>query len=371
MFSRKKVAALTAAGCLLVTATTAGASAQTPASFLAQAKYAQTNLVSSVAGQAVTTDPNLVDAWGVAFEPGGAFWINARGAGLSLLYSGKGAKVPANFVVPTPPGATSPSSPTGIVWNSTASFTVPGTNLKSAFIFATLSGTISAWAGGLPSNPLDAVLAVDNAKAGASYTGLELATTPKGVFIYAPNIATGHIDVFDGSFKPADSELAGSFTDPAIPAGYTPFNLREINGTLVVTYTKQNATKTFVTPGVGLGYVAIFDNDGRLLQNVAAGDLLNAPWGIAQTPDGFGAFSNKLLIGNFADGHILAYRPGVPYSLPLLDKSGAPIKIAGLWDLTFGGASESDTRTLYFSAGPAQGRAGLFGSLSATQPSGY
>ncbi len=370
MPSPRKIAALTAA-CLSIAATTDGASAQTSAALLAEAKYVQTNLVSSVVGQAVTTDPNLINAWGVAFEPGGAFWVNSTGAGLSLLYSGTGAKVPANFVVPTAPGETGPSSPTGIVWNASGSFIVPGTSLKSAFIFSTQAGTISAWAAGLPGNPLDAVLAVDNSRAGASYTGLELATTPKGVFIYAPNVATGHIDVFDGSFKPANSELAGSFADPAIPAGYTPFNLREINGTLVVTYAKQNATKTFVTMGAGLGYVAIFDNDGRLLQNVAKGDLLNAPWGIAQAPEGFGAFSNELLIGNFGDGHILAYHPGTPFSLPLLDKSGVPIRIPGLWELTFGGASDSDTRTLYFSAGPAEGRTGLFGSLTAAQPSGY
>ncbi len=368
MPSRTKIAALMVASSM---SAAASAHAQTPASFLAPAEYTQTNLVSSVAGQAVTTDPNLLNAWGVAFEPNGPFWVDSTGAGLSLLYDGTGAKVPANFVVPTPPGVTGPSSPTGIVWNATSGFAVPGTSLKSAFIFSTLNGTISAWAPSLPTNPLDAVLAVDNSKTGASYAGLELAATPKGAFIYAPNIATGHIDVFDSTFKPASGELAGRFVDPAIPAGYTPFNLREINGTLVVVYAKQNAAKTFVTPGVGLGYVAIFDNEGRLLKNVASGGLLNAPWGIAEAPVGFGAFSNRLLIGNFGDGHILGYIHGVPFPLPLLDKAGAPIQIPGLWELTFGGAAKSDTQTLYFSAGPDRGQAGLFGSLSAVQPSGY
>ena len=349
-----------------------GASAQTfdASSLLAPFEYSQTNLVSNSAGRAVTTDPGLVDAWGIAFEPAGAFWINATGTGLSLLYDGTGAKVPANFVIPAPAGSTGPSSPTGIVWNATTGFLVPGTSLKAAFVFSTLDGTISAWAGGLPANPQDAVLAVDNSKApgGARYTGIEMATTAKGVFLYAPNIATGRIDVFDAMFKPANGELAGTFADPAIPAGYTPFNLRAINGTLVVTYAKQNPAHSFVASGAGDGYVAIFDTDGRLLQNVAARGLLNAPWGIAEAPSGFGAYSNKLLIGNFGDGHILAYSLGIPFPLPVLSTSGAPLTIAGLWDLTFGGATKSDTRTLYFSAGPGKGQIGLFGSLTAVQP---
>src|SRR5262249_55922657 len=44
---------------------------------------------------------------------------------------------------------------------------------------------------------------------------------------------------------------------------------------------------------------------------------------------------------------------------------GSPVTIAGLWGLQFGnGASAGGANSLYFSAGPAHGTHGLFGSLS-------
>lgn len=342
------------------------ASAQTTKGSGRSNSFVQTNVFSNVAGAALELDPALVDAWGVAFVPNGPFWVNATGSGLSLLYDGSGAKIPVGFTVPTVAGSTKPSAPTGIVWNPTSGFLVPGTQLPAVFIMSTLDGTVAAWAPGLPTNPTTAVLAADNASSpgGASYTGLAFATTAKGAFLYAPNIVTGRIDVFDTGFQPADGELAGSFSDPAIPPGYTPFNLCEINGTLVVTYAKQNASHTFVTPAAGAGYVSVFDNDGRLIKHVGAGGLLNAPWGIAQAPAGIGEVSNKLLIGNFGDGRILAFGSGRSSPEFVLNQSGAPMTIPGLWTLTFGGASKSDTRTLYFSAGPNGGAEGIVGELT-------
>ena len=254
-----------------------------------------------------------------------------------------------------------------MVWNPSSGFAVPGTKLASVFITSTLNGTITAWAGGLPTNPTVAVTAVDNSKqaGGASYTGLAFATTPNGAFLYAPNIATGRIDVFNSSFAPANAQLAGTFTDPAVPAGFTPFNVAAIDGTLVVTYARQNPAHSFVVPGAGAGYVAIFDTDGRLLRHIGGDGQLNAPWGVAQAPEGFGGLSHKLLIGNFGDGRILAFTPGRQSPDVALDRSGAPIAIPGLWALTFGGASKSDPRTLYFSAGPAMGTVGIVGKLEA------
>ena len=366
---RKHIAAVIAAGSLSVGGATAyGQSVEKglPDSL----ELIQTNVFSNVPGDALQVDPNLADAWGVAFKPNGDFWVNATGTGLSLLYDGSGAKVPATFTVPAPAGVTGPSAPTGIVYNPTGNFSVPGTALPAAFIMATLNGTIAAWAGGLPTNPTVAVTAVDNSKApgGASYTGIALATTSHGAYLFAANIVTGRIDVFNSSFAPADGELAGTFSDPSIPAGYTPFNVAAIDGTLVVTYAKQNAGRTFVTPGAGAGYVSIFDTDGKLLRHVGTAGLLNAPWGIAEAPAGFGAISNKLVIGNFGDGHILAFGDKSQTPEVVLNQTGAPIAIPGLWALTFGGAAKSDPRTLYFAAGP-QPTVGIIGELtSVTAP---
>ena len=60
--------------------------------------------------------------------------------------------------------------------------------------------------------------------------------------------------------------------------------------------------------GPGLGFVDMYDLSGHLLARVASRGDLNAPWGLAWAPDGFGQFSNALLVGNFGDGRINAFR---------------------------------------------------------------
>ncbi len=343
-----------------------GAAALLPAMSAQAAGYKQTNLVADQAGKALATDPNLINPWGVAFVPGGAFWISDNGNGLSTLYSGTGSIIPAVFHVPAPAGQTTPASPTGIVINVTSGFDVPGTKIPAAFIFSTEDGTISAWAGGLPSNPLDAVLAVDNSNGGtgAVYKGLEFGTTAAGNFIYATNFRAGTIDVFDSTFAPANSKLLGTFTDPAIKPGYAPFGIRNIGGNLFVTYAKQDAAKHDDVRGAGHGYVDVFDTDGHLLQHFASGGYLDSPWGVALAPAGFGPFANDILIGNFGSGAINAYTLNGKYQGPVTDRFGRSIVIPGLWGLYFGGALASTPDTLFFTAGPEGETHGLFGTIT-------
>jgi len=345
-----------------------GATALLPVAATAANPYAfkQTNLVADQAGRALATDPNLINPWGVAFFPGGAFWVSDNGNGLSTLYSGTGDVIPAVFKVPAPSGQTTPASPTGIVINVTGGFLVPGTKLPAAFIFSTEDGTISAWAGGLATNPLDAVLAVDNSAGGtgAIYKGLEFGTTAAGNFIYATNFRAGTIDVFDSTFAPANSKLLGTFTDPAIQKGYAPFGIRNINGNLYVTYAKQDAAKHDDVAGPGHGYVDVFDTDGHLLQHFASGGFLDSPWGIALAPQGFGALADKILIGNFGSGAINAYDLTGKFVAPVADKFNRPIVIQGLWGLDCGGAAASSPETLFFTAGPGHETHGLLGTIT-------
>ncbi len=327
--------------------------------------YHVLDLVADQPGRAKFTDPNLVNPWGVAFFPGGAFWVSDNGNGLSTLYTGKGDIIPAVFTVPAPSGQSTPASPTGIVINVTGGFLVPGTQIPAAFIFATEDGTISAWAGGLPTNPNTAVIAVDNSAGGtgAVYKGLAFGTAAKGNFLYATNFRAGTIDVFDQGFASAGTKLAGSFQDPQIHKGYAPFGIENINGNLFVTYAKQNAAKHDDVPGPGHGYVDVFDTEGHLLQRFAQGGLLNSPWGITLAPAGFGTLSNDILIGNFGSGAINAYDLTGRFRVPLEDANSRPIVIGGLWDLYFGGAAASSPDTLYFTAGPAHESHGLLGAI--------
>src|SRR5262245_46676171 len=72
--------------------------------------YTVRNLVSDVLGAAEHTDPNLVNAWGVAFNPFGFTRLADNGTGVSTAYDGNGN--PGSFVVAIPGG-----KPTGIVFN--------------------------------------------------------------------------------------------------------------------------------------------------------------------------------------------------------------------------------------------------------------
>ena len=328
----------------------------------------RTNLVADTAGIAPTTDPLLVDPWGLAFQPGGALWINDAATGVATLYDGNGTKVQATFTVPNPTNAKAPSNPTGLVWNPSKGLLVPGTQLTSVFVFATLQGTIAAWAPNLPVAPTDAVTAVDNSKAGAVYTGLEFGVSAQGTFLYAANVKTGQIDVFDSNFQPAGAKLPGKFVDPAIPAGFVPFGIHAIDGNLAVTYALQNPQKNFIVPNAGAGFVDIFDTNGTLVQRLASRGLLNAPWGVTRAPAGFGGASGQIVVGNFGDGHLLAFDQTGATVHFLVDEQRQQINLPGLWSLHFGGGADSDPRTLFFTAGVGQGQHGLFGALTPIDP---
>ncbi len=307
-----------------------------------QAGYSQTNLVSNTAGVANTTDPQLLNPWGISALPGQDFWIANNNGGTSTLYDPQGSK---NALVVTIPGATknpngncSPGCPTGTVSNAIGGYFGGGT-----FIFDTEDGLIVNWTGGSK-----AVVAFDNSASGAVYKGLALLN---GTFLLAANFNSGKIDVFDRNFNPAS--LSGSFTNPNLPAGYAPHNIHVIGNQVFVAYAMQDTAKHDSQPGAGLGQVDIFDLNGNFVSTfVAAGGHLNAPWGVTETPAGFGSFPNAILVGNFGDGTINAYDPTGKFLGQLTDASNHPLVNPGLWEIEFGGGGLSgDPGTLYLTAG--------------------
>ena len=350
-----------------------------------QNRYVVTNLTSDLPNVAANTDPVLQNAWGVAFAPGGAFWISDNANGCSTLYDGTGAPAGGQFKIPLPGGVIAPGScmnvnpqsppqnptpaaPTGIIWNPTTTFLVPNTQTPAVFIFDTEDGTLSAWAPGL-TPPDQAVLAVDNSANGAVYKGLAFGTNPQGRFLYAANFGGGTVDVFapNGSsgYRPATSaEIPGGFSDPNLPTGYAPFGIQNINGDLFVTYALQDANKQNDVPGQGNGFVDVFDTNGNLLQRFAQHGQLNAPWGVARASFAFGRFSGDILIGNFGDGQINVFDSSGNFVDSLKDSSGKTILIPGLWNLGLGGGSKSNSDTMYFTAGPNDEADGLFGTIT-------
>jgi uncharacterized protein (TIGR03437 family) len=184
--------------------------------------------------------------------------------------------------------------------------------------------------------------------------------------LYLANFNAGTIEVYDGNFAPV-TLAAGAFTDSHIPAGFAPFNIQNLGGKLYAAYAKQDSTMHYAVAGAGNGYVDVYDMNGVLLQRLAAGGVLNAPWGVQIAPANFGTFANDLLVGNFGDGHINAFDPTSGASLGALqDVSGNTIAISGLWGLQVGNGNQGgDTNAIYFAAGPGSGKHGLFGSLQA------
>ena len=365
-----KVSSNVAVTVLALTAFFLPATAQTTGANI----YVQTNLVANAKGLAPIVDPNLIDPWGLSISTSSPFWISNHLSGTSTLYNGSGAITAV--VVKIPPGAASSSTAlgraTGQVQNnlSTATpvpFLLPAPNGKTAsFIFATDDGTISAWNGSVVAST--AVVTVDNSSMKAVYKGLAIATSAAGPTLYGANFRSGKIDVFNGAW--AAAALTGTFTDPAVPAGFAPFNIWNLNGQLYVTYAKQDSNQFLDVAGAGNGYVSVFDVNGNLLTHLISGGALNSPWGIAIAPANWGAFSGALLVGNFGDGTINAFNLSTGAQLGTLQSAGAtPIAISGLWALVFGnGKSGGDTNTLYFTAGVPNGSSAPRGILGGIAP---
>lgn len=312
-------------------------------SAFAQAGYSVTKLVSNVSGQAQHQDPQLVNAWGVSFAPGGPFWVSDNGTGVSTLYNAQGVKQSLVVTIPSSTGAGT-GQPTGQVYNATAGWVVTqnGKSGAASFIFATFDGTISGWNPSV--NASDAVIAVNNT--GAWYTGLAMGSNNGANFLYAADNLNNKVDVFDTSFNKTNS-----FTDTSLPAGSAPYNVVNIGGQLYVTFTNGNGT----------GVVDIFTTAGTKVKTFATGGTLRSPWGVALAPKNFGPASNAILVGDEGDGRINAFNAT---SGKLIGESASIT--SGLWALNFGGGASNDGQTnqLFFTSGPAGYSDGLFGVVN-------
>jgi uncharacterized protein (TIGR03118 family) len=349
--SRRRPSALLVLALLLGSALVAAS----PLAAAEQNSYTITPLVSDQAGVAAHTDPNLVNAWGLTASAGSPWWVADNGTDVSTLYGGDGT--PRTLVVTVAGG------PTGTVANTTTGFILP-TGGRAAFLFDGEDGIVRGWNG---AQGTTAIVVADRSNVGAIYKGLAIADTASGPRLYAADFHNARIDVFDGSFGLVPG---GGFVDPSLPAGYAPFNVQTIGDRVFVAYAKQDADAEDEVAGQGTGFVDAYDLAGNLLERVAQHGQLNAPWGLALAPEGFGRFGGDLLVGNFGDGQINAYEelPNGHFAHrgELRGSDGKPLSIDGLWALRFGnGAAAGPTDTLFFTAGPDEESHGLFGSITA------
>jgi hypothetical protein len=158
------------------------------------------------ASPAQITDPALVNAWGMAASATSPFWVSDNTTGVSTWYR----------VDPV----------TNATTKQALTVSIPGAGNVTGRVFA-----------------------------GVAY-------------LYAANFRAGTIDVVKDSGSAPN--LAGAFTDPSLPAGYSPFNVQNIGGKLYVTYALQDSTRTDDVAGAGHGFVDMFDLQGVFLARVAS-----------------------------------------------------------------------------------------------------
>jgi hypothetical protein len=355
--------------------------------------YQATNLLSDGSVTAAVTDPQFINPWGVSIGP--AFWINTQSTGLDYVVTATGS-IPFKVVIPAASG-TGTGIPTGTVFSGAATgFKLPDGS-AATFLFSSLDGTISGWNSALGTNNSVAQIAINNSANNAVYTDMALLTNATGTFILAANFGAGtDIEVYNSNF--AAAKLAGTFTDPNLPANYAPFAVHTIGSQVFVTYALRSVT-TSTTPvpgpyavsgspsphaaatsyaqtvGAGNGIVDVFDTNGNFVTRAITGGNLNAPWGVAIAPTGFGIFGGDLLVGNFGDGVINAYNPTTfAFQGQLTDATGKSLSYPSLWEIAFGQsnatpAGAGDPNTLYIAAGLANEQHGLFAGIANTTTS--
>lgn len=253
--------------------------------------FTPTLIVAQFAGSAApTTDSELVAPSGVALSRDGAVWV----------VTGSASRRPAGIVVEA----------------TTDAFAVTSADLPVA----------------------------DS----ATYTGLAIADDGGARLLYATDFRNARIDVFDAALS---RQARSGFSDPDLSAGYAPFGIQALENAsdgslrLYVTYARRSsADERTPMKGAGLGFVNVFDTHGRLLHRLEGG-MLNAPWGVALAPSGFGALGGAVLVANSGDGTLNAYHAASGVFIGAVsDSRGRPISIPGLWGIA------SDARTLYFAA---------------------
>ena len=289
---------------------------------------------------------------------------------------------------------------------------IPNTTGAAAFAFVTEDGCINCWRSNTATAMTNVPIVVDYSKVtrngaypsyfpyprhNAVFSGCALSVNASssqtyinagGNHLYAADFDNNLIEVFDNNwndvtpafisanaFKPPTTVTSAAFPGPngIGTYGFHVFNIMDLSGHLYVTWAVWNAAGDEgqeETDGAGYGHVAEYNEDGSFVRDFNDQGMLNAPWGVAIAPAGFGKFGGDVLVANFGDGSIAAFDPNTGNFIDQLrDATGNPISINGIWGLVFGnGVSLGDANSLYFTAGPNSEYDGLFGKLTFNQP---
>ena len=373
------------------------------------------------------TFPDMVDAWGIAIRPAGAgghFWVTGGGTSWQFVGDVQRSTDPAlrtlfqdGLTEVYLPGADSLTTDdsigkaTGTVFNGAPldsnQFRVGNQKARvtgvertlegsARFIFVTDSGVVSAWTDREKSTGATlrvngpCVEVFDGGDEGMQFFGCAIRPNTWDALWLADFGDAPQIRTLDANWQLTPTQgfanpFATGANKQAKPGDPVPFNVQVLGDKVYVAYAisqarEENpsefdageedalsiADEAKSTGRPNKGKVAVFSLTGQLISQINDDGRLNAPWGMAIAPDDFGKFSGALLVGNFGGaGKLAAYELATGKFIDYVrDSKAEPLAIEGLWALQFGnGASLGDTNALYYAAGPAEEKEGVFGSI--------
>ena len=266
--------------------------------------YVATALVTDVAGMqnpygdsSTHVDPNLVNAWGIAFNPQGFVWVANAGTSTSTLYDGNG--VPQSLVVAIPAGAAGDGRADGHRLQCLAGLpgdAERGERRERLHLRRRRRHDLRLVADRQPQQrgPRGRSLGRrrDLQGPGARHPGRRRLSV-------RDRLPQRRRRCLRRQLRPGDERRARSPTRTCPPATRPSASRRSATCSTSATRMQDAAAEDDVT-GAGLGVVNVFDTAGVLVRRlISPGGRLNAPWGMAAAPANFGPFSNALLVAQF------------------------------------------------------------------------
>lgn len=323
-------------------------------------EYENIQLIANIARTAPNTDIELVNPWGSVVVDN-TIWIANNATGVITNYTIDGRRLGNSVIVNL--GESARGRPTGIVAYNGNGFNI-GNGLTTAparLITVTQDGSINAY------NP---TISTTNA--------IEVIDAPNKIFFGAEIVGN---DLFVTDFRNAviekyssNFQLVSQFTDvDLVNAGYSPFNVYEICCKLYVTFAKVNTPCPYLgvggtvdVPGIGNGYIDVFDTNGTLLERFASRGPLNSPWGMTELRVcKCNHLYRYLLVGNNGDGIINIYNLKTKKWVGTVqNENGDPQIIDKIWSIIIN--CESD---ILYTSGADNKLHGIYGVLKDISPS--
>ena len=320
------------------------------------AAFQQVNLVADLPGVAATTDPDLVNPWGLSRGPNTPVWVSDNGSDVTTVYRTDvaGSPVTKALSVAIPGGA-----PTGQVFNDTTSFVVPGTGQPARFIFIGEDGDLSAWNGASVRHQPSGTSTARSTRASRSCTPLRAGPARRQL----PRQPDRHVR----RVVRARSDGTVDVPRPVPAQGLRAVQRRRDQrpGLRDVREAGRGRRRRRRRPGHG--FVDVYSDAGRFVQRFATRGALDSPWGLAVAP-AIVRQPSPVTCWSATSVTVASTpstcRAGSPRGT-LRGTDGRPLTIDGLWGLMVGDAVAGGADSVWFSAGPDDEAHGLLGLLKA------